>query len=256
MKRKLLVALLLLVLLFGPRQAWSYGPVPVIDYPHIAVSVWAEYLRYAQVAYNIIQEATQIYNQVQQIEYQVQALKKLDYHSWRDIGPLYHQLNGLLNQADTLTYTVDDLESRFYEAFPGSSRFTSFPEEHFEGVQKTLDTFRLNLESLHQIHEDSEGSLQVLGELQRQVDSAEGHEQTLEVLGELASWQADAQATMGSTLQSIANAQLVYNSYQVNQDARLKQTAADAISATLARAQANAAQVGTLYTVVPSWMPQ
>jgi hypothetical protein len=61
---------------------------------------------------------------------------------------------------------------------------------------------------------------------------------------------------MGSTLQSIANAQLVYNSYQVNQDARLKQTAADAISATLARAQANAAQVGTLYTVVPSWMPQ
>lgn len=256
MKRTLLVALLVLVLLLGPGQAWSYGPAPVVDYPHIAISVWAEYLRYAQVAYNIIQEATQIYNQVEQIEYQVQALRKLDFHSWRDIGPLYHQLNGLLNQADTLTYTLDDVEGRFYEAFPGSSRFDSFPEEHFEGVQKTLDTFRLNLESLHQIHEDSEGSLQILGELQRKVETSDGHEQTLEVLGEFASWQADAQATMGATLQSIANAQVVYNSYQVNQDARLKQTASDAISATLARARVDAAQADTLYTVVPSWMPQ
>jgi P-type conjugative transfer protein TrbJ len=255
-KRKILVTLLLSALFVGPQQAWSYGPIPVIDYAHIVVTTWAEYLRYAQAAYSIIQQATQIYNQVQQIENQVQALKKLNFHSWRDIGPLYHQLEDLLNQADTLTYTVDNLDERFSAAFPGTSDYLSFPDEQSAGVSRTLDTFRLNLESLHQIHEDSKGSLQVLGDIQQQIDEAEGHEEALEALGELASWQADAQATEGSTLQSIANGQLVFDSYMVNQDARSKQTATDTINATLARAQADALQPAATYSVLPSWMPQ
>ena len=139
--------------------------------------------------------------------------------------------------------------------FPGSIRYVNFPAEQFTQVGRTLDTLRLNLLSLHQIHLDSRGSLQVLGEIQRHVDAAQGHEETLEALGELGSWQADQLAIMGSTLQSIDNTSIVAASYQINQDARNRQTTADVLQATTARAQADAAESKPSYTLVPTWVP-
>lgn len=255
MKRNNAVLAIVLLSLFAvPRSAPAQ--IPVTDVAHIAVSTYSEAMRYFQAAYEIVQQATAIYNQIRTIENQIVALKKLDYHSWRNIGPLYHQLNGLLRQAETLTYAMEDLESQFYATFPGATHYTNFPSEHFTEVQRTLDTMRLNLESLHQIHEDQRGSLQVLGYLETQAENAEGHEQSLEVLAELGSWQASQLATMGATLQSIANAQIVAASYQINQDARMRQTTIDALAATLNRAQADQAVQARTYTVVPSWMPQ
>ena len=253
-KRQVLLALIVVVaLLATPRQASAQ--IPVTDIAHIAVTTWAEIARYLQAAYSIVQQGTAIYNQIQQIEYQYQALKKLNVHNWRDIGPLYYQLSGILNQADSLTYTIEGLEENFYATFPGAAAYTSFPAENLVVVQRALDTFRLNLMSLHQISNDQKGSLQVLGTLQTQVDTADGHEQTLEALAELGSWQADQLATMGSTLQTIANVQIVAASYQINQDARSRQTHADTLGATVARAQADQAQSEPSYTLLPSWMP-
>jgi P-type conjugative transfer protein TrbJ len=254
MKRRLIPCLLFLALLCAaPRP--SRPQIPVTDVAHIAVSTWAEIARYAQDAYQIYQHALSIYNQIQQIERQIQALKKLDARSWRDIGPLYHQLNSILQQRDTLTYAVEDLEEEFYATFPGTTRYVNFPTEHFNQVQRTLDTLRLNLLSLHQIHLDSQGSLQVLGEIQNHVDSAKGHEETLEALGELGSWQADQLATIGSTLQAIANTAIVASSYQINQTARERQSVSDVLLTTANRAEADAAEARASYTLLPSWMP-
>ena len=252
--RKLVPCLAVLGLLLGaPRP--SEAQVPVTDAAHIAVTTWAEIARYGQAAYQIYQKTLSIYNQYEQIDRQVQALKKLNVRSWRDIGPLYFQLNSLLQQSGSLTYAVEGLEEEFYATFPGSTRYLNYPAEQFAEVQRTLDTFRLNLLSLHQIHLDSRGSLQVLGEIQNHVDSAQGHEETLEALGELGSWQADQLATMGSTLQSIANTAIVASSYQINQDARSKQTLADTLQTSAFRAQADAAQTKPSYSLLPSWVP-
>ncbi|HET9210146.1 MAG TPA: hypothetical protein VFR03_07100 [Thermoanaerobaculia bacterium] len=255
MKRRLAASIAALALFLGASRP-SHAQIPVTDVAHIAVTTWAEIARYGQVAYEIAQRALSIYNQYEQIDRQVQALKKLNVRSWRDIGPLYYQLNSLLQQSDTLTYAVANLEEEFYATFPGATRYVNYPAEQFTLVQRTLDTLCLNLLSLHQIHLDSRGSLQVLGEIQRHVDAAEGHEQTLEALGELGSWQADQLATMGSTLQSIANTAIVAASYQINQDARSRQTRSDALAATATRALADAAASKPSYTLLPSWVPQ
>ena len=254
MKRRLAHCLVALALLLGaPRP--SHAILPVTDVAHIAVTTWAEIARYGQAAYQIYQHALSIYNQYEQINRQVQALKKLNIRSWRDIGPLYFQLNSLLQQSGTLTYAVENLEDEFYTTFPGSTRYVNFPAEQLAQVQRTLDTLRLNLLSLHQIHLDSRGSLQVLGEIQHHVDTAQGHEETLEALGELGSWQADQLAIMGSTLQSIANTSILAASYQINQDARERQTLSDVLSATTVRAQADAAESKASYTLLPTWVP-
>jgi P-type conjugative transfer protein TrbJ len=254
MKRSLVPCLITLGLLLGIPSP-SRAQIPVTDVAHIAVTTWAEIARYGQAAYEIYQKTVSIYNQYEQISRQLQALRKLNIRSWRDIGPLYFQLNSLLQQSDTLTYAVENLEEEFYATFPGSARYVNFPAEQLAEVQRTLDTFRLNLLSLHQIHLDSRGSLQVLGEIQRHVDSAQGHEETLEALAELGSWQADQLATMGSTLQSIANTAIVASSYQINQDARSKQTLSDVLQATTNRAQADAAEGKPSYSLLPSWVP-
>lgn len=254
MKRPVALCLTTLALLLGASRP-SLAQIPVTDVAHIAVTTWAEIERYAQGAYQIYQQLLSIYNQYEQIARQIQALKKLNVRSWRDIGPLYFQLNALLQQSDTLTYAVENLEAEYYATFPGATRYLNFPAEQFAQVQRTLDTFRLNLLSLHQIHLDSQGSLQVLGEIQRHVDAAQGHEETLEALGELGSWQADQLATMGSTLQSIANTAIVAASYQINQEAQNRQTLSDVLQATASRAQADAADNKPSYTLLPSWVP-
>jgi P-type conjugative transfer protein TrbJ len=254
MRLKLLIPIIALVAILGVSQPAS-AQIPVTDLAHIAVSTWAEVSRYLQMAYDIVQEGVQIYNQIEQIKNQAQALRKLDYHNWRDIGPLYHQLSGILNQADSLTYEIEGLEEQFYSTFPGAARYTNFPSETFTVVQKSLDTLRLNLLSLHQINEDQKGSLQVLGDLQNQVDAAEGHEEVLEALAEIGSWQSSQLATIGVTLQNLANVQIVAASYQINQEARARQTSTDMLSTTLGRAQADQAQEAPSYSVVPSWMP-
>jgi P-type conjugative transfer protein TrbJ len=253
--RSLVVTALLLpgglVLAPPPAQA----QLPVTDIAHIAVTTWAEILRYSQMAYSIINELESLYNQYQQIKNQIQALEKLSVHNWRDIGPLYHQLDGILNEAESLTYVVDDLEAKFEAAFPGTQAFLNFPEEHRANVTQTLQTLRLNMMSLKQISDDSRGSLQTLGSLQLDVERSQGHEQTLEAMAGLSSWQAQQLATMGATLQSLANVSTVAASYQIDQAARSSQTTTDIYLATHDRATAEASQSKPSYTLVPSWMP-
>jgi hypothetical protein len=54
---------------------------PVTDVAHIAVSVFNEIERYAQAIEDYIAQAEQIYNQYEQIAYQIKALEKLDIHN-------------------------------------------------------------------------------------------------------------------------------------------------------------------------------
>jgi P-type conjugative transfer protein TrbJ len=255
MKKTLLAAAVALAIALASASP-SHAQYPVTDVALLIESTFAEYFRYAQTAYQIYQQLQSIYNQYQQINRQIQALKKLNVRSWRDIGPLYYQLNALLQESESLTYALDGLEERYYETFPGAVRYADFPSQSFLQINRALNTFRTNLLSLHQINEDQHGSLQILGEIQQHVDSAEGHEQTLEALAELQSWQADQQATMQATLESIANVSVVSASYQINQDAMYHQTETDTLAATLAAAQREANSPGSTYNLLPSWVPQ
>src|SRR5262249_36369718 len=148
MIRKLLPLVLLgLCLFLSPNP--SRAQIPVTDAAHIAVTTWAEGARYAQEAYSIVQRAEAIYNQIQQIENQVRALQKLGFNSWRDIGPLYYQINALFAEGDALLYTVDDLEAKFDETFPGLTRYTDPASQILNQLTRTLNTMRANLGALH-----------------------------------------------------------------------------------------------------------
>lgn len=252
--RALTVLILAALLVGAPRR--SHAQALVLDVPHTATTVWAEVARYAQAAFDIYQRAEQIVNQVQQINYQIQALRKLEFHSWRDVGPLFYQLDSLLREAETITAVVQDLEEMYYTTFPGARRYLSYSEESYTQVQRTLNTFRVSLLALQQIHHDTRGSQATLGVLQGQIERAEGHQESLEALGELGAWQAAQLSTMAQTLETIATAQIIAASHGINEKAQSRRTQSDTLATTLYRAETAAASNHGAHTPFPSWMPR
>jgi P-type conjugative transfer protein TrbJ len=255
MKTRLSALLLTLALFLGAPKP-SHAQIPVTDVLHIGVTTWAEIARYGQAAFQIYQQALQVYNEYTMIQHQIDALKKLGGHHWRDIGPLYHQIVGLFGQTESLVYTLDTLDDEFSATFPGASSYVSYSADSLSQVQRTLATLRLNLLALHQIHNADQGSLQDLGIIQQHVDASEGHEQALESLAELASWQADQAATTGSTLKSIANAIIVSNSYEISRAAQIQETNSETLIATEAEAFRASQQQSIAYSILPPWVPQ
>jgi P-type conjugative transfer protein TrbJ len=252
MKRTIALAAVLLCSLGFLAPAPVSAQYPVTDVLHIGVSVYNNLARYAQDAFAIYQRVQTIYNQYQQIDRQIQALKKLNYRSWRDIGPLYYNLNSLLGEAESLTYSLANLEEQFYATFPGSQAYGNFPSEIFLQTNRGLNTLRLNLLGLHRVNEEQQGSLQILGQIQNHADGAEGTEQILEAQAELESWQASQQATMGSSIQLLANTANIAASFYINQQAQIAQTQTDGITSTVNAAYRALGQ-GTTYQGLPPW---
>lgn len=253
LKRYFPALLLVLAVLVTSAPALATG-APVVDAVHIATTTWAEVARYAQAAWDIYQRAEQIYNQYLQIQYQIQALRKLEFHSWRDVGPLFYQLDALLREAETITAAARDLEEIFYATFPGSRRYLSFQDEHYTQIQRALNTFRVSLLALQQIHHDTRGSQATLNTLQSQIERAEGHQESLEALGEITAWQAAQLSTISQTLETIATAQIVASSHAINQQAQSRRTQSDALTTTLYRADTAVGSAHSSYSPFPAWM--
>lgn len=254
MKLRCTLAILLLPLLFGGRPAHSQ--IPVTDVAHIGTTTWAETVRYAQTGYEILQRATSIANQIQQIYNQVLALRKLEFHSWRDVGPLLSSLDGILISAEGITYRLNDLEEAFFEAFPGAELPVNFPEAHFQRTLRTLGTIRAALLGLRELARDSSSSLAHIAYAKGQLGTAVGTEQALESLGLFIGWQTEQLVSLQTTLQLAANAEMVASAHRINQEAQDRQVSIEVFRATLAAALAGSPEPPSSYSLLPEWMPR
>ena len=95
---------------------------------------------------NILQVAkaiSQINNQRLQIQYQLQALKKLGGATWRDIRPLVQQLDALMQQTQALAYSLANLDQQFQQTFSGWQATSSnlvLPVNQRRQAERTLGT--------------------------------------------------------------------------------------------------------------------
>ncbi len=254
MRLRCALAVLLLSPLFVARPA--QGQIPVTDVAHIGTTTWAETVRYAQTGYEILQRATTIANQIEQIYYQVQTLRKLDFHSWRDIGPLLSSLDGILLSAEGITYRLNDLEETFFEAFPGAELPTNFPDAHFQRTLRTLGTIRAGLLGLRELAIDSNTSLGQIAIAKDQLSSAVGTEQALESIGHFIAWQTEQLVSLQTTMQLAANAEMVASAHRINQEAQDRQVSIEVFRATLAAALAGSSEPPSSYSLLPEWMPR
>jgi P-type conjugative transfer protein TrbJ len=247
------LALSLLFLVAVPRQ--SAAQIPVTDVAHIATTVWAEVARYAQAVEDYLTQAEQIYNQYEQIQYQIQALSKLDLHNWRDLSPAFSRLITLVDQADAVLYNTQRLEERFYETFPAGERYLNYPDDSWRALFRTMETFRLSLESLHEITSSDELDLESLAEIEASIEGAEGHEEVLEGIGNLLSWNAKQSLLAERINAAQANAEMVAKAYEINEAARSRESYTAFLEGTVIDASAYDDNSRT-FRAFPGWMPR
>ena len=256
MRRAALYLILSLVVLIGfPGR--SEAQTPVTDAAHIATTVWAEVARYAQAITDYIQQVEQIYNQYQQIQYQLQALEKLDFHTWRDLSPAFARLLTLANEADAVLYNTQQLEERFFETFPAGERYLNYTEDSWRALYRTMETFRVSLQSLQEITSSDELDLATLAQIEAGIEGAEGHEEVLEGIGNLLSWNAK-QALLAERINAAqANAETVAKAYEINEAARSRESYTAFLEGTVIDAVAGAYDDGSpAFRALPRWMPQ
>lgn len=249
----LCLALSLLFFVGVPRE--SAAQIPVTDVAHIATTVWAELARYAQAIEDYLTQAEQIYNQYEQIQYQLQALSKLDLHNWRDLSPAFSRLIILVDQADAVLYNTQRLEERFYETFPAGERYLNYPDDSWRALFRTMETFRLSLESLHEITSADELDLESLAAIEASIEGAEGHEEVLEGIGNLLSWNAKQSLLAERINAAQANAEMVARAYEINEAARSRESYTAFLEGTVIDASSYDENSRT-FRALPGWMPR
>jgi P-type conjugative transfer protein TrbJ len=258
MRRAASYLILFLVVLVGlPRR--SDAQTPVTDVAHIATSVWAEVARYAQAIEDFIVQTEQIYNQYLQIEYQVQALRKLDVHAWRDVSPAFSRLLALGDDVDAVLYNFNPerLEERFFETFPAGERYVNYSDDSWRALFRTMETFRVSLRSLHEITSSDELDLATLAQIEAEIEGAEGHEQVLEGIGNLLSWTAKQTLLAERINAAQANAETVAKAYEINEAARSRESYSAFLESTVLDAVAGAHDLSSpRFRALPHWMPQ
>lgn len=254
--RRAALCLTLSLLVWAGFSGRCEAQTPVTDAAHIAVSVWNEIERYAQAAEDYVQQAEQIYNQYQQIEYQLQALQKLDFHNWRDLSPAFSRLVSLIDEADAVLYNSRELEERFFETFPAGERYLNYPDDSWRALYRTMETFRVSLQSLHEITSADESDLASLAAIEAEIEGAEGHEEVLEGIGDLLSWTAKQSLLAERVNAAQANAEAVAKAYEINEAARSRETYNAFLEDTVIDAVAGAGSDASAFRALPRWMPQ
>lgn len=221
----------------------------------IATSVWAEVARYGQAVEDFIAQGEQIYNQYEQIEYQIQALSKLDVHNWRDLSPAFSRLLALVDHVDAVLYNTEHLEERFYETFPAGERYINYSDDSWRALFRTLETFRLSLQSLQEITSSDELDLEALGAIEAEIEGAEGHEQVLEGIGNLLSWSAKQSLLAERINAAQANAEMVAKAYEINEAARSRESYAAFLESTVLDASSYD-ENPRAFRALPVWMPR
>ena len=253
--RILCVTLFLMVLVGAPVR--SHAQTPVTDAAHIATSVWAEVARYAQAIEDFIVQAEQIYNQYQQIQYQLQALEKLDSHTWRDLSPAFSRLVTLANEADAVLYNSQQLEERFFETFPAGERYINYADDSYRALFRTMETLRVSLQALHEITSSDELDLESLAAIEAEIEGAQGHEEVLEGIGNLLSWNAKQSLLAERINAAQANAETVAKAYEINEAARSRESYTAFLEGTVLDAFEGAHDEGArAFRAIPEWMPR
>jgi P-type conjugative transfer protein TrbJ len=240
-------------LLAGHLTAPPAGAIiPVTDYAHIVVNQYWHYLHYLQFATRIYQEYQAIANQVRQIAYQLQALKKLANPNWREVYDLLANLDWIMRQGAALAYSYKDIDAQFQQVFPGWTEVQDWPSQRQQQAVRTLDTMRTGLDTTaEQFRHDIADQL-FLERIKGQLEEVHGHEEALELQGTILMYTAQELGVIKQSLATANNLNAVYFGHEINREAQGEATLVASLNRTLT---ANSQEPAPGYSALPAWWP-
>ena len=255
--RATLVVLCLLLIAAIPvvlTTITATAQIPVTDVAHIHQTI----VHYIARLHEIVQKATQIANQYRQlvndarmIAHQIQALKKLEIHHFRDVEPTLRQIEAVMNGHLIVSHLSPGVRGIHTEVYRGwNLPFDTWREEAVS-VKSSLDTMRESLFAKHLQHRTVLQQLETLNGLKDQIEEAEGHEEILEAIASLAAFDTETQLLAQIAAQTSADAATAYYSYQVNRLGRQGRSLEEAIMTTPLNPPAIGSNPG--WGALPTW---
>lgn len=173
MKRPLarVTALVALVALLLAVPAPVGGQFAVYD-----VANWVENFRTAIQTYvQIVQQIEELMRMYEQLETMYQNLEAIEDPDWRQIRSLLLRLDQLLANTEGVLYSMQSLEARFAELFPGAEPSATLQEDTLERAWASLETARAALLFTRDLSIDNQESQWTVNTLREQTLEAEGN---------------------------------------------------------------------------------
>lgn len=162
--------------------------------------------------------------QRQQLEQQLNAMKKLPSPPWRDIQATMSQLNTLMADRRAIAYQLQNLDQQFQTTFPVSQPFQSWPAERRVQAERTIATMGTVLDGSQVQAQAFPDGLARLAAMKAGVSSAQGHEQALELQNSATVFSAEELMLLRQALMAQNAMQAVYYSDRVNREEQQEAT--------------------------------
>jgi len=187
-------------------------------------------LSVAQEIQIVANQATQIVNQVQELETTYRMLEDMLTNStagstvaWGEVEDALRALARTIEIGEALSYSASDVARRFEERYPGYEPPEDWPAAYESWSRTALDTLRGTLTSAGENLADA-GSVQTaLNRLRTSNDATEGRLEALQIGNQLASLEVEELAKLRQLVAAQINAQ---NTYLGAQEAKAAGSAA------------------------------
>lgn len=214
--RRLATAVAVVVLLPAVASAQLLGSGIVFDPSNFARNV----LHYTR-------RLEQMDLQRQQLQQQLNALRKLSNPPWRDISQTVAQLNTLMSDGKALSYQIANLDQAFRQAFPVTQSFADWPTERRTQAQRTVATMANVLSGARAQAQLFNDGLKRIDQMKSQVSSVQGHEAALELQSSATVFNGEELMMLRQALVSQTSMQAVYYADQVNKESQQASTIDD-----------------------------
>ena len=204
--------------------AASIGLAPCIAHAQFGSGIVFDPSNFARNVLHYARRLEQMNLQRQQLQQQVTALRKLRNPNWRQINTALQQIDGLMQQGQSLAYSLRAIDAEFQRTFPGAKAFRDYPGEQRTQAVRTLATMRGALNAAHRASEEFPASVARLEAMKRQLGAIRGHEEALELSGTIDMYSAEELTLLRQAVSGLTNVQAVYYASQINADAQRQTT--------------------------------
>lgn len=171
---------------------------------------------------SVLNQARQIQNQIQSIQYQARNLGTVNNYQWQNITGLVQRLDSVTQQGQALSYASSNIDAEFKQKYPNFVNSPQGQENYTQTYQNwsssTLDTLRGTLDSAGLNANDFQTEQDTLKQLEMQGRTAKGRMQVLQVSSELSAQNVNQLQELKRVIVSQTNAQNAYMAYKVSKD--------------------------------------
>lgn len=165
-----------------------------------------------------------LYNQIVTIKRQVETYKRnftaLGQFHYQDLGSTLQQLDEITRQGQSLSFTMQNVDSQFQKLYPNYSNQNNLPnyqQSYQQWNQSTSDTLQNSLQAIGVNMQSIQQEDALLKQLQSQSQTAQGRLQVIQVTNEIANENIRQLQTLKQLIATQANAQTAYMAHELSQ---------------------------------------